>query len=92
LGKRNMYDDGFKARVELEVAKGKTTITWESAQFKVHPNQILKLKKYLLENVVEIFFKKKDPKIAEQEVRVHQSPGCSTPAKVHLGQLALRAG
>ena len=91
MGKRNMYDDGFKARVALEATKGKTTIAWGSAQFKVHPNQILKLKKYLLENAVEIFFKKNDPKIAEQEVRGHQSLGYSTPAKVYLGQLSLRA-
>jgi len=59
------YDDNFKARVALEAIKGERTISEIASKFKVHPNQIMKWKKQLLENVSSIFSKKKDPEIEE---------------------------
>jgi len=72
LGKRKMYDDEFKARVALEATKGEKTIAQVSAEYKVHPNQVLKWKKHLQENVAGIFSRKKDPRMAEQEELIEQ--------------------
>jgi len=65
IEKRKTYDDNFKARVALEVIKGERTISEIASQFKVHPNQITKWKKHLLENVAGVFSRKKDPEIDE---------------------------
>jgi len=65
LRERKAYDDNFKARVALEAIKGERTISEIASQFKVHPNQITKWKKQLLENVSSLFSKKKDHEIDE---------------------------
>jgi transposase len=65
LRKRKTYDDNFKARVALEAIKGERTISEIAGQFEVHPNQIIKWKKQLLENVSSLYSKKKDPEIDE---------------------------
>jgi len=62
LKKRKVYDNNYKARVALEAIKGEKTISEIAGQYEVHPNQIVKWKKQLLENVSSLFSKKKDPK------------------------------
>ena len=65
MKKRKVYDDNFKARVALEAIKGEQTISEIAGKFEVHPNQIIKWKKQLLENVSSLFSKQKDPEIEE---------------------------
>ena len=62
MKRRRTYDDSFKARVALEAIKGEKTISEIASQYEVHPNQIVQWKKRLLENVAEVFSRKKDPK------------------------------
>jgi transposase len=72
LGKRRAYDDNFKARVALEAIKGEKTISELAGHYEVHPNQIIQWKKRLLENVTDVFSKKKDPQIEDQEKLVEE--------------------
>jgi putative transposase len=54
---RKRYDAFFKAKVALEAIKGERTISEIASECGVHPNQIAKWKKQLLEEVPEIFSK-----------------------------------
>jgi len=52
---RKTHDAALKAKVALEAFRGDKTIAQLSSQFGVHPNQIGKWKKDLLDRLPEIF-------------------------------------
>ena len=72
MRRRKTYDDSFKARVALEAIKGERTISEIASQYEVHPNQIIQWKKRLLEKVADVFSRKKDPQLDEQEKLVEE--------------------
>ena len=53
--KRRNHSAAFKAKVALAAAKGDKTIAELASQYEVHPSQIAKWKKQLLESLPEIF-------------------------------------
>jgi len=53
--KRRNHSAAFKAKVALAAAKGDKTIAELASQYEVHPSQINKWKKQLLESLPEIF-------------------------------------
>jgi len=60
---RKRYDAKIRAKVALEAVKGEKTLAELSSEFKVHPNQIRKWRKQLLECLPDLFTdwrKKKD--------------------------------
>jgi len=53
--KRRNHSARFKAKVALAAAKNDKTIAELASQYEVHPTQIAKWKKQLLESLPEIF-------------------------------------
>jgi putative transposase len=59
IKKRKTHDSTFKAKVALEAVKGEKTIAQISSEYGVHPNQISKWKKKLLQELPELFSEKR---------------------------------
>ncbi len=76
---RRNHGAAFKARVALEAIKGERTIIELAEQFQIHPNQITKWKKQLLESAEEVFAKEKK---TEEGVSVKE-------LHAKIGQLAM---
>jgi putative transposase len=55
---KKAHDAALKAKVALEALKGERTMAQLSSQYGVHPNQIGRWKKELLERLPEIFSSK----------------------------------
>ena len=65
---RKRYDAATKAKIALEAVKGEKTLAELSSTFGVHPNQICRWKRQLLDSLPDIFTdrrKKKDKDLEE---------------------------
>lgn len=68
MGKtRKSYSSAFKAKVALEAIKKEKTIAQLSSEYGVHANQINQWRKRLLEELPEIFSKKRQKKEKDTE-------------------------
>jgi len=65
--KRRNHIAAFKAKVALAAAKGDKTIAELASQYEVHPSQIAKWKKQLLESLPEIFNCRRQNERQDQE-------------------------
>jgi transposase len=52
---RRKHSSSFKARVALESIKGEETVAQLASRFDVHPSQVHKWKKSLIDGAVDIF-------------------------------------
>jgi len=76
-GRRN-HSAEFKARVALEAVKGNKSMAELSSEYAVHPNQISKWKKQVLEELPGIFSEKRTRDAAgeaEIKARLYQQIG-----------------
>lgn len=90
-GKR-IHGAEFKGRVALEAAKGLRTMAELASEYEVHPVQIAKWKKQLLEGVSDIFARKRERREQDEEelkARLYQQIG---RFQVELDWLKKKAG
>ena len=76
-GRRNHSAD-FKAKVALEAVKGVKSVSELASLYEVHPNQISKWKKQLIEEVPGIFSNRKvraEKEDEELKARLYQQIG-----------------
>jgi transposase-like protein len=89
---RKRYDASFKARVALEAIRGDRTMAELAGAYGVHPVQIGKWKKQVLDELPNIFsgrYEKKDAQGKELIDRLYQQIG---QLKVELDWLKKKAG
>ena len=68
MGKiRKSYSAAFKAKVALEAVKKEKTIAQLSSEYGVHPNQITKWRKKLLEELPSVFSDQRKKKEKDSE-------------------------
>ena len=64
---RKSYSSAFKAKVALEAIKKEKTMSQLSSEYGVHANQINQWRKRLLEELPEVFSKKRQKKEKDTE-------------------------
>ena len=55
MSRRRRFGAEFKAKVALEAIRGLKTINEIAAEYEVHPNQVMKWKKQVIEDLPSIF-------------------------------------
>ena len=90
--KRRNHSAAFKAKVALAAAKGDKTIAELASQYEVHPSQITKWKKQLLESLPEIFSNRQQKDRQDQEELTAQLYQQIGQLKVELDWLKKKSG
>jgi transposase-like protein len=90
--KRRKFSGAFKAKVALAAVKGDRTLAELASEFGVHPNQITKWKRQVLDGLPGIFSERPREDLHRQEVltdRLYQQIG---QLKVELDWLKKKSG
>jgi len=90
--KRRNHSAQFKAKVALAAAKGDKTIAELASGFDIHPNQIAKWKKQLIESLPELFSRSRHKEKQKQDdltEHLYQQIG---QLKVELDRLKKKSG
>ena len=80
--KRRTHSPAFKAKVALAAIGGEHTLAELADQFQVHPNQIQKWKKQLLNSAQDVFEKGSGHQAVEQDTKIKE-------LHAKIGQLAM---
>lgn len=89
---RKKYSAQFKAKVAIEAVKGEKTINDIAGEYGVHPTQIQQWKKQLLEELPNIFSKKRANKAKENEELTAQLYQQIGQLKVELDWVKKKSG
>jgi putative transposase len=90
--KRRNHSSQFKAKVALAAARGDKTIAELAGEYGVHPNQITKWKKQMLELLPEIFSRQRTSGQQRQEELAEQLYQQIGRLKVELDWLKKKSG
>jgi len=90
--KRRNHSSTFKAKVALAAAKSDKTIAELASQYEVHPSQIAKWKKQLLESLPDIFSCRRQNEQQDQEALTSQLYQQIGQLKVELDWLKKKSG
>lgn len=66
--KRKNHPDTVKARIALEAVKGIKTMSELASEYNIHPNQISKWKKQLIDGAAELFTRGNGGRKSEDEL------------------------
>ena len=92
MATRRHYDSRLKAQVALEAIKNQRTISEIASDYGVHPNQISKWKKKLLDEVPEIFSSKREKRQQDNEALQDELYKQIGQLKVELDWLKKKVG
>ena len=92
MATRRHYDSRLKAQVALEAIKNQQTISEIASDYGVHPNQISKWKKKLLDEVPEIFSSKREKRQQDNEALQDELYKQIGQLKVELDWLKKKVG
>lgn len=70
--KRKKFSKAFKAKVAIEALKGQRPVNEIAREFSVHPSQINRWKKELLESAPDLFSRNKDQETKQLEIERDQ--------------------
>lgn len=65
--KRKQFDGAFKAKVALNAIKGEKTLSELASQYEIHPNQIRQWKQKVMDDLPDIFSRKREKTDQDQQ-------------------------
>ena len=92
MSSRKQYDSQFKARVALEAVKNQKTIAQIASEYSIHPNQVSKWKKQLLESLPKVFINRKTESEKGNEKLIDELYRQIGQLKVELDWLKKKSG